>query len=235
MVVRGGPVAHAIARAGWLVFALLGAIVMIGAAVLFAATPDPESSAATNFVAALIVFVPIGAGLGALIGLPAQFAARSWLRSPSRAERVAALERRQSTKRTAVTSHGLRPDGRWARFYEACARSVVRYHQVVGTLSDGPGREWLAGIGKTLDAELAEALRLARLGESLEPTETAAPGETVYQVLERLREAKESFEETTERAAAIVLDLRDDSDFVQVRTQLDMLAEQAPQLRGKDA
>jgi acyl carrier protein phosphodiesterase len=53
----------------------------------------------------------------------------------------------------------------------------------------------------------------------------------VYKVLERLRAAKTSFAETTERAAAIALDLRRDSDFVRVRAQLDMLAEQVPQLR----
>jgi hypothetical protein len=43
-----------------------------------------------------------------------------------------------------------------------------------------------------------------------------------------------AFAETTERAASIALDLRDDSDFAQVRAQLDMLAEQAPQLRAAD-
>jgi len=58
----------------------------------------------------------------------------------------------------------VRPHGRWARCYEACERSVTRYHEVVDTVAAGPGRDWLAGIGTTLDAELAEALRLARLG-----------------------------------------------------------------------
>ena len=52
-------------------------------------------------------------------------------------------------------------------------------------------------------------------------------------MLNRLRAAKKSFAETTERAAAIALELRDDSDFVLVRAQLDLLAEQAPQLRGR--
>jgi hypothetical protein len=105
----------------------------------------------------------------------------------------------------------------------------------VATLSAGPGRDWLADIGTTLDAELAEALRLARLGESLEPDELTGPGETVYQVLDRLRAAKQSFAETTERAAEIALDLRKHSDFVHVRAQLDVLAEQVPQLREMGA
>jgi hypothetical protein len=46
--------------------------------------------------------------------------------------------------------------------------------------------------------------------------------------------AEKAFAETTERAATIALDLRDESDFERVRAQLDMLAEQAPQLRGTD-
>lgn len=227
MAVRGGPVTHVIARAGWLVFALLGALVMIGVAVLFAAHPDPDSSAAANFIGGVIVFTPIGAAVGALLGLPAQFAARSWLLSPGKAERRAALARRPS--------HGLHRPGRWARFYEACEQSVATYHQVVATVPDGPARDWLAGIGRTLDDELAEALRLARLGESLEPGDGTVAGETVYRVLERLRTAKQSFADTTERAAAIALGLRSDSDFVRVRAQLDMLAEQTPQLRDTDS
>ncbi|WP_147263933.1 hypothetical protein [Prauserella sp. PE36] len=52
-------------------------------------------------------------------------------------------------------------------------------------------------------------------------------------VAELLRAAETSFAETTERAAAIALGLRDDSDFVRVRAQLDMLAEQAPNLRAE--
>lgn len=233
MALRGGPVSHALARAGWLVFAILGAVAMMVVSVFFAAGPDPENSAAANLVGALIVLTPIGSAIGALVGLPVQFAARSWLRNPTAAERRAA--RAAYAEATArLPAHDLRPHGRWARFYEACGRSVATYHEIVATLADGAGRDWLAGIGTTLDAELAEALRLARLGESLEPDDGTAAGETVYLVLERLRAAKTSFAETTERAAKIALDLRDNSDFVQVRAQLDMLAEQAPQLRAKN-
>ncbi|WP_459722740.1 hypothetical protein [Actinophytocola sp. KF-1] len=226
MAVRGGPITHALARAGWFVFAMLGAVVMVGVAVLYAANPGPrgaDNSAAANFVGGLIVMVPIGAVIGALLGLPAQFAARMWLRNPTEAERQAAR----------VPGHGLRPSGRWARSYETCARSVAAYHQVVATLPAGAGRDWLAGIGETLDEELAESLRLARLGESLDDGDGELDG-TAVRVLDRLRAAERSFDETTERAAAIALELRDDSDFVRVRAQLDMLAEQTPHLRASD-
>jgi hypothetical protein len=130
-----------------------------------------------------------------------------------------------------TVSPGGRASGRWARSYETCARSVAAYHEVVATLPDGAGRDWLTGIGETLDEELSESLRLARLGESLEPDADELDG-TALQVLDRLRAAEKSFDETTERAAAIALELRDESDFGRVRAQLDMLAEQTPHLRA---
>jgi hypothetical protein len=228
MAVRGGPLSHAIARAGWLVFAMLGALVMVGVAVLYAANPTAravDNGVAANFVGAVIVMAPIGAAVGALLGLPAQFAARAWLRNPTDAERRSARE--------AIPAHGLRASGRWARSYETCAREVTAYHEIVATLPDGAGRDWLAGIGETLDDELSESLRLARLGESLEPDGGELDG-TALRVLDRLRTAEKSFAETTERAAAIALELRDESDFVRVRAQLDMLAEQTPHLRASD-
>jgi hypothetical protein len=219
---RGGLVRQAFAQAGVRLGAAAGTILMIFVAVLIAAS-DPVSSLA----GLLLALIPIGAGLGVGAGLMVQSAARQ-LDSPTTEHRTARLASAQA----AIREHELRPLGRWARFYEACARAVVTYHEIVATVPSGPGRDWLADIGRTLDAELAEALRLARLGESLEPADGMAPGETVYQVLNRLRTARKSFEETTERAGAIALDLREDSNFVQVRAQLDMLAAQAPRLRS---
>lgn len=229
MAVRGGPLSHALARAGWLVFAILGAITMMVVAGFFAATPDPEISGAAAFVGALIVFTPIGAAIGALVGLPVQFAARSWLRNPSPAERLAAREKETRAARLRTT--GLRPQGRWARSYRACAKSVTAYHAVVAALPDGAGRDWFAGIGESLDAELTEALRLAQVGDGLDPGGGGALDGTALRAMELLRTAETSFSDTTERAAAIALDLRDESDFIRVRAQLDMLAEQAPRLR----
>jgi hypothetical protein len=215
-----GPLTQVIAEAGWLVCGILGLVVMVLLAALVSSTP-------ADLLGTLSVLVPLGAVGGTLGGTVAQSAARARLLGLP-----AATQRHIAPKTTQPTPvYGLRRHGRWERFYEACARSVATYHEVVATVSDGPARDWLAGIGATLDAELAEALRLARLGESLEPDELTGPGATVYKVLERLRAAKTSFAETTERAAAIALDLRRDSDFVRVRAQLDMLAEQVPQLR----
>ncbi|TKG59621.1 hypothetical protein [Prauserella endophytica] len=234
MALRGGPVTHALARAGALLFAFAGALVMLGVVVLYAANPGEEAmdnSVAANVVGGIVVFVPIGAvGLG-LIGLAAQYAARSWLRTPTEAERRAARDAEARTARFA--REGLRPEGRWARSFETCARSVTAFHAVVGTLPEGAARSWFADIGETLDGELSEALRLARLGESLQPGDTGEPSAMSLKVAELLRAAETSFAETTERAAAIALGLRDDSDFVRVRAQLDMLAEQAPNLRAE--
>ncbi|HEV7650727.1 MAG TPA: hypothetical protein VGP26_21490 [Actinophytocola sp.] len=209
-----GPVLQVLAEAGRFVCGILGLVVMT----FLAALVGGSGVALLGWTALL---VPIGVVGGALAGNAAQSAARN---------RLVAMPAEPA--RAVIPAYGLRRYGRWERFYEACARSVATYHEVVATVPHGAGRNWLANIGTTLDAELAEALRLAQLGESLEPDELTTPGETVYKVLERLRSAMSSFAETTERAAAIALDLRHDSNFVQVRAQLDTLAEQVPQLRA---
>lgn len=233
MALRGGPVVHTVARAGTVASAVFGTAIMIVVAALFASDPSEDLPWSTAFIGGLIVFMPIGSVLGALVGLPFQLAARSWLRNPTEAERRAARAAEAAAARE-LPPHGLRDDGRWAKSYEACARSVTAYHAVVATLPDGASREWFADVGETLDGELAEALRLARLGESLAPDDTAEPGDTACRVLDLLRTAETAFAETTEQAAEIALDLRDESDFVRVRAQLEVLAEQAPQLRGTD-
>jgi len=218
---RTGPVTQVLAEAGRFVCGILGLVLMA----FLAGLVGGSGVALLGWMALL---VPIGVVGGAMAGKAAQAAARNrLLASPGSPPARAAIP-----PRAAIPVYGLRRHGRWERFYEACARSVATYHDVVATVPHGAGRNWLADIGTTLDAELAEALRLAQLGESLEPDELTAPGETVYKVLERLRSAAHSFAETTERAAAIALDLRRESDFVQVRAQLDTLAEQVPQLRA---
>jgi hypothetical protein len=227
MAVRGGPVSHALARAGWLVFGMLGSLVMVAFALQYASDPGADAvdnGFAANLVGGLIVMMPIGAVIGALLGLPVQFAARASLCAPTRAERRAARE--------VEPAHGLRDGGRWARAYENCARSVAAFHAAVATLPEGAGRDWFDEIGTTLDDELAEALRLARLGEGLAPD--GEPSGTALTVADMLGAAEKAFAETTERAATIALDMRDEPDFGRVRAQLDMLAEQAPQLRGTD-
>jgi hypothetical protein len=223
---RGGPVSHTLARSGWLVFGMLGSLVMIAFALQYASDPGADAvdnGFAANLVGGLIVMMPIGAVIGALLGLPVQFAVRAWLTAPTRAER------------RAVPRHGLPPGSQWATAYESCARSVTAFHAVAATLSDGAGREWFEAIGGTLDGELAEALRLARLGASLTPgSPDGDPVGTARTVADMLGAAEKAFAETTERAAAIALTMRDEPDFEQVRAQLDMLAEQAPHLRGTD-
>ncbi|GAB3476821.1 hypothetical protein [Amycolatopsis cihanbeyliensis] len=236
MALRGGPVNHALARAGWAILGMLGAILGVGLASWLMATPTgslADNSAVANFVAGLILFVPAGAVFGCLTGVLAQFVARSWLRTPTEAERRLARETQADQADTArFAGHGLHPSGRWARSFETCANSVAAYHSIVAATPEGAGRDWFARIGETLDGELTEALRLAKLGESLESGVPSGPGQTAWQVSELLRAAETAFAETTERAAAIALNLRAESDFTHIRAQLDMLAGQAPRLRA---
>jgi hypothetical protein len=222
------------ARKTWVAFAVLGVVVTILVAVLNTVSPGY-----------LIVLLPAGAALGGFVGFWVQLVGQAWLGNPPAATpanldagRAGLIQAQLQAARAAADAaatrapeHGLQPTSRWARAYLACVRSVAAYHAVVGEVPAGTGRDWLADIGTTLDRELAEALRLARLGESLAPEGPGGPSETARRVLERLRAAKKSFAETTDRAVAIALDLRAESDFIRVRAQLDLLAEQAPNLR----
>ncbi|MFC4002864.1 hypothetical protein ACFS2C_22665 [Prauserella oleivorans] len=229
MAVRGGPVTHAVARAGWAAFGIVGALLMVGVAVLWTLNPTAEGSdnaPAANFVGGLVVFVPIGALVAGAIGLGAQFLARAWLRTPTDAERTAARE----AATPAPHAGRLRSSGRWARSFDRCARSVTSFHAIVAALPAGPGRDWLTGIGTSLDEELREALRLAELGESLAPDGGYLTG-TALRIADLLDKAEQAFRDTTDRAGAIALDLRQESDFERVRAQLDMLAAQTPHLR----
>jgi hypothetical protein len=191
-------------------------------------------------VGEFVAMILSGAALGAVVGMWVRIIARARLGHSTTAglnaapAHVVATEleaARAAAAPTTIPHLGLRPTGRWARSYLACARSVAAYHAVVDSLPGGAGRDWLAGIGVSLDRELAEALRLARLGENVQPADSAEPNEGAQRVLDLLRAAEKAFAETADRAVAIGLDLRAESDFVHVRAQLDLLAEQAPNLR----
>ena len=229
MPVRGSAPVHTLARAGWAIGGLLGVLLVLAVAGLdgyFGAIDSPHGALA-GLVGALLFIVPVGAASGAALGLLAQSGARAWLRTPTPVERA---ERRDPALFGAST---LRPGGRWATHFDRCARSVRGYHGVVATVPAGAVRDWLTDVGRTLDGELAEALRLACLGESLSTADGARPGPTARRVEGVLCAAAASFAATTERAAAIVLDTCGGSDFLRVRAELDLLAEQAPQLRSE--
>ncbi|GAA1384852.1 hypothetical protein GCM10009613_16330 [Pseudonocardia kongjuensis] len=234
MRVRGRWPQHALARFGALIiggFAALGfgVLGMIGVAV----SEEPSGlDGVPGMLAILVVTVLfVGIPVGLLVGLPVQFATRAWLRSPSPDE-LAAMRLAQGEARP-VLPPGLRAGSWWAGAYEDCVRAVTAYHAVVRTTPDGPARSWLVDVGRRLDWQLDEALRLAVLGESLDSGH-APGGPTAVTIAERLDEARTAFGQTTEQAASIALDLRSDTGFAEVRAQLDTLAAQAPHLRTEN-
>jgi hypothetical protein len=226
-----GGARYLFARFGPFLCALIGVLTMVvGAALAFVGTGE--------LIAMLVIGAAVGGFVGSLIQTDArarlgESAAKPQVARPAPAKPVRAADRKR-VPAAKVQGHGLRPDGPWARSYQACARSVASFYAVVDSLPEGAGRTWMAEIGGTLDRELAEALRLARLGENLSPDGQAEPNESARRVLDRLHAAEKSFAETTDRAVEIALDLRDESDFVRVRTQLDLLAEQARHLLAAD-
>lgn len=231
MAVRGGKVSHTLAAHGWLVFLLagVGVGILVGLAIFLnvpvkPGDPSPGVRAfASMFVGVIFCTPPVVL----LLGLPAQVLARSYLRSASPAEQEAM--RRATESAPASLPDGLVAGSRWARAYSGCVGSVTAFHGVVRTVPDGAAKDWLHDIGRNLDAELAEALRTARMGESLE---SAGQGSEVARTVgARLEVARTAFHDTAELAASIALDLRVDSGFDDVRSQLDQLAAQAPHLR----
>lgn len=227
----GRRVVHAVSTAGWAIFGVVGAALMFLVAVLYAFSPGEhaDNGFVGNLFGGAIVFMPIGAVLGGLVGFGAQRAARAWLRSAPPVESSTARGKRLAAERSAAA--GLDPSSEWSRRYQKCLRSVTAYHELVRGLDGGAAKDWLADVGATLDAELDEALQLAKVGESLDHGEPGELSPTAKRAGEQLDDAVRSFADTADRAAAIALDLRDDSDFAKVRAQLDVLAEQTPHLR----
>ncbi|MBA0128129.1 hypothetical protein H0B56_21500 [Haloechinothrix sp. YIM 98757] len=226
--VKGGPLVHGLARAGWGAGAVVGAAVVPGAVVLGGALGGTGIGAALLVLAVLLV---AGAVPGAALGALAQQGARSWLCAPTEQEQRSARARSAHAER--LDASDLDDSSRWGRHYQACAASVHAFHELVRTVPAGRSRDWLADIGERLDGELAEALRLARLGQQLDSgvSQHEEQAATPERIVERLRAAEADFAATVERASAIALESTGDSDFQHLHAELDMLAEQAPRLR----
>jgi|GEM_PF-6741634 len=230
MRVRGGRVTHLVARVGWLVFGVAGIVLGSVVAVLFGLNEDePQYGFAAAFIGGLILFVPICTVFAVLVGLGAQFGSRAWLRTAPPV--VSRQEREQQDLVAQVGKAGLRADTRWGRHYANCLRAVSRFHDIVRELPDSAAGTWFNDIGRTLDTQLAEALRLAKLGDNLTMGTTGRnPSPTAVRIDASLQAAVTAFHGTTERAASIALELHGEADFTRVRSQLDMLQQQAPQL-----
>ena len=237
-----GKVSTLIARSGLQLGAFIGAVAFMLLAVIGGiGDDDPDRGVAATIAGFAIVLVPIGVVLGLVFGLLARSAARSW----SSTWRPSAVDVRD---RAHWPDHSHRPDhsrsadgggapegigaGLWADRYGRCAQSVRQFDAIVAACADSPGRDWLLGIAGDLSAELAEALRLARYGHALAPGGEWPAGSTPDRIAERLGHAEAAFAAMAGRAGAIAMDLGVDSDFGRIRTQLAVLAQQAPNLRA---
>jgi len=230
MQVRGGRVTHTLARVGWLVFGAAGIVLGGVVAVVFGLNEDdPDYGFAAAFLGGLILFVPICTVFTVLIGLGAQFGTRAWLRTAPPV--VSQQQREQQELAAQLADAGVRPDSRWGQHYANCLRAVSGFHDLVRELPDNAAGDWFADIGRTLDGQLAEALRLAKLGESLTAGSAGRnPSPTAVRIDQSLHAAVNAFNRTMERAASIALELHGEADFTRIRSQLDMLQQQAPQL-----
>lgn len=126
----------------------------------------------------------------------------------------------------------LRYNNDWSRVLDRCRKAVARYHDVVDATAEGPTRDWLASVADELDEELVEAVRLARFGQANAPDGDHRSNATAREIMDRLTEAERSFDETVKRATKIALTTTADTEFEQIRAQLEILRSEAPHLRS---
>lgn len=228
--IKGGPPAHLFARGGWAAGAGLGAVATPAAVALSGAL---AGSSAGAVLLALVVLFLAGAVSGAVLGALAQQGVRSWLLAPTQEEQRA--ERKVQARAQRFDASDLASSSWWRQRFHSCSDSVEAFHQLVDATPTGQSRDWLADIGERLDDELAEALRLARLGDRLADQEQEEPSQERERLAERLREAEAAFAATLERASTIATGASGETGFSHLHAELDMLAEQAPQLRAADS
>lgn len=199
----------------WLLGGTIGFVFLALIYVIVAATgglSTEEDGVALTFFAVLLVclavgFVP-GAALGGLVGF---------------------------VKGKAAPQAPPTDDG-WARLHHRAEASVQRFHAVSADIDDRSVRSWLGDVGKRLDDELVESRKLTDLGRRLDraPDERGPRDPQVRPLWDRVVEAAEGFDNAAARAVAIRVSLADDDgpDLTDVKSQLDVLTQQLPQLRN---
>lgn len=118
----------------------------------------------------------------------------------------------------------------WKRRVAGCAATVARFHRITAALPAGPARNWLAEIGKRLDAELDAVARLATVGDSIEPARRRIREQPAKRIAARLDTAAAGFAAAVTQAAEIAEQVAVDPAHSDVNAHLEVLSRQASQL-----
>lgn len=118
------------------------------------------------------------------------------------------------------------PVDMWSVLVDRCAESTRRVAAAVTTVPESLARDWMERIAQDLKKELDDVRGIAQLGRALGAVDAQHP---VYQ---RLEAAVRDFTAFENQVATVALKMFDHPELDQVRTDLEFLEQQLPQLSG---
>jgi hypothetical protein len=174
--------------------------------------------------AALFAAVILGAGTGLLPGFAIDmFATRH-------------SARRQSAPPPAPPVAVPPPDDIWQRMLEQCQQSMRTVDEAVDVAPASAAKKWLVTLQGKMTTELGNATSLVRLARAEFPDEhgSGSADAVAHPLYWQLRKAVADFTTSREGIVAIAAKLVHQPDLDQVRTDLDMLTQQLPELSEPD-
>lgn len=129
------------------------------------------------------------------------------------------------------------PDDIWQRMLEQCQQSMRTVDEAVDVAPDSAAKKWLVSLQGKMTTELGNAGSLVRLARAEFPDERGQEGSAAavaHPLYWQLRKAVADFTTSREGVVAIAAKLVHQPDLDQVRTDLDMLSQQLPELSEPD-
>jgi hypothetical protein len=182
------------------------------------AEPVPETAAEQSVGAAVMVVAFLGVGVGAVAGV-VQFLL-GW---------AFGFLTRKRDKRTVITPASVDP---WKETVDRCKQSAKAVNRLIESLPATAAGEWLGRIAETMSANLADIEALAEAGRTALPaTDPLAAAEIrQHPLYGLLRKSAGEFTDVVDQINQMLVELHTPAGLEQVRTQLQVLAEQLPLL-----
>lgn len=180
--------------------------------------PVPETAAEPSLLSGLMAVAFFGLGAGAAAGI-VQFCLG----------RVFSFRLRKRDKRTVITPATVDP---WAETVDRCKQSAKAVTRLLESLPTTVAGEWLGRIAETMSANLADIEALAEAGRTALPaTDPLAAAEIKQHPLYGLlQKSAGEFTDVVGQINRMLVELHTPAGLEQVRTQLQVLAEQLPLL-----
>lgn len=126
------------------------------------------------------------------------------------------------------------PDDIWQRMLDQCQRSMRTVDEAVDVAPASAAKDWLVSLQGKMTTELGNAGSLVRLARAEFPDEhgSGSAEALAHPLYGQLNQAVADFATSRERIVAIAAKLLHQPDLDQVRTDLDMLTQELPELGG---